>query len=63
MSNVDPSSAKRKEKGKTAKAAFEKLGLKEPLNLNEHEEVLMGEVIGADDIVVNFAGTEHGLHF
>ncbi|CAD6564086.1 MAG: Phosphoglucomutase-2 [Cyphobasidiales sp. Tagirdzhanova-0007] len=55
MASVDPASAKRKEKGKTAKAAFEKLGINEPLQLNEHEEILMGEVIGADDIAVNFA--------
>jgi len=56
MSNMDGSSSKRKEAKGKSKAAFEKLGLKEPLQLNEHEEIIMGEVIGADDIAVNFAG-------
>merc|ERR1711939_1030039 len=55
MSSVDPASSKRKEAKGKSKAAQEKLNLKEPIQLSEHEEVIMGEVIGADDIVVKFA--------
>lgn len=61
MSSVDPSSSKRKEAKGKSKAAFEKLGLKEPLELTEHEEIIMGEVIAADDITTNFQG-EASLH-
>lgn len=56
MSSVDPASNKRKEAKGKSKAAQEKLNLKEPIQLSEHEEVIMGEVIGADDITVKFAG-------
>lgn len=62
MSSVDPSSSKRKEAKGKSKAAFEKLGLKEPLQLNEHEEIIMGEVIGSDDIAVTFSGPLQWLH-
>lgn len=60
MSSMDPSSSKRKEAKGKSKAAFDKLNLKEPIELSEHEEVIMGEVIGPDDITVKFAG-EHLL--
>lgn len=56
MNNVDPSSGKRKEAKSKSKAAFEKLGLTEPLDLSEHEEIIMGEVIGARDITSTFSG-------
>lgn len=56
MSSMDPSSSKRKEAKGKSKAAFDKLKLKEPIELTEHEEVIMGEVIGPEDITVHFAG-------
>lgn len=56
MNNVDPSSSKRKEAKGRSKAAFQKLGLTEPLDLSEHEEVIMSEVIGPSDIASAFSG-------
>lgn len=56
MSSMDPASGKRKEAKGKSKAAFDKLNIKEPIELSEHEEVIMGEVIGPEDIAVNFAG-------
>jgi hypothetical protein len=56
MSSMDPSSSKRKEAKGKSKAAFDKLKLKEPIELSEHEEIIMGEVIGPDDIAVHFSG-------
>lgn len=57
MSSMDPQSSKRKEaKGKSAKA-LSKLGLDlTALDLNEHEEIIAGEVVHADDIGVLFKG-------
>lgn len=56
MNSVDPSSSKRKEAKGRSKAAFQKLGLTEPLDLSEHEEVIMSEVIGPSDISSTFSG-------
>ena len=56
---MDPSSSKRKEAKGKSKAAFDKLNLKEPIELSEHEEVIMGEVIAPEDIEVKFAGGSH----
>lgn len=57
MSSMDPSSSKRKEAKGKSRAAFDKLKLKEPIDLSEHEEIIMGEVIGPDDITQHFSGT------
>lgn len=56
MSSMDPAATKRKEAKGKSKAALEKLGLTEPLDLSEHEQVLMSEVIAAEDIPSGFSG-------
>ncbi|KAL7004099.1 mitochondrial dynamin GTPase Msp1 [Cystobasidiomycetes sp. EMM_F5] len=62
MSSMDPAATKRKEAKGKSKAALEKLGLTEPLDLSEHEQVLMSEVIAAEDIPSGFSdvgGLDH----
>lgn len=70
MTTLDPQSAKKKEAKSKSKKALGKLGLDlASLDLNEHEEIIAGEVVSSDEIKVVFKGrlqfvtcreTEHG---
>lgn len=57
MSTMDPQSSKRKEAKDKSKKALGKLGLDlTTLDLNEHEEIIAGEVVHCDEIKVTFKG-------
>ena len=57
MSSMDPQSSKRKEAKSKSKKALGKLGLDlSTLDLSEHEEIIAGEVVHADEIGVLFKG-------
>lgn len=54
---MDPQGGKRKEAKSKSKLALSKLGLDlSKLDLSEHEEIIAGEVVHADDIGVTFKG-------
>ena len=57
MGSMDPQGGKRKEAKSKSKLALSKLGLDlSKLDLTEHEEIIAGEVVHADDIGVTFKG-------
>lgn len=57
MSSMDPQSSKRKEAKSKSKKTLGKLGLDlSTLDLSEHEEIIAGEVVHADEIGVLFKG-------
>lgn len=55
MKSLDPQSTKKKEAKTKSEKTLKKLGLDLPsLDLNEHEQIIAGEVISSDDIDVRF---------
>lgn len=57
MAGMDPQSSKRKEAKSKSSKVLGKLGLNlKELDLNEHEEIIAGEVVHSDDINVLFKG-------
>lgn len=63
MSSMDPQSSKRKDAKDRSKKTLTKLGLDlSTLDLNEHEEIIAGEVVHSSDINVAFNGTRSSRH-
>ena len=57
MAGMDPQSSKRKEAKSKSSKVLGRLGLNlKELDLNEHEEIIAGEVVHSDDITVLFKG-------
>lgn len=58
MRSMDPNTSKRDEAKNKSKKALGKLGLDlAALDLNEHEQIIAGEVVHADEINIVFKGT------
>lgn len=57
MNQMDPAKGKRKESKAKSKETLGKLGIDlASLDLSEHEEIIAGEVVAAEDIHVSFEG-------
>lgn len=62
MAGMDPQSSKRKAAKSKSSEVLGKLGLNlKELDLNEHEEIIAGEVVHSDDINVLFKGASAGV--